>query len=66
MSYRPKPGAKERRAPGTDARGNQRVYIDIPGDLVRKLNVLAAMRSVSKRALIADLVRREVDAAGVI
>jgi hypothetical protein len=42
------------------------VYIDIPGDLVRKLNVLAAMRSVSKRALIADLVRREVDAAGVI
>ena len=46
--------------PTTDAKGNLRVYIDLPTDVVRRFNVLAAMRGVPKRTLLAEIVRLAV------
>lgn len=47
-------------APPPDSKGNIRVYIDLPGDVARKFNVLAAMRGVPKRLLLAEIVRTAV------
>ena len=38
-----------------DAKGNRRLYADVPAPLITRLNVLAAMKGVTKRALIASL-----------
>ncbi len=38
-----------------DSKGNRRIYADIPDALVKKFNVLAAMRGVTKRSLITAL-----------
>ncbi len=46
-----------------DSRGNVRVYIDLPSALVRKFNVLAAMRGLSKRGLLAQIVEQAVNDA---
>lgn len=61
----PKPTPKNARLippdpPSADSHGNIRVYIDLPSDLVRKFNVLAAMRGIPKRILLAEMVRDAV------
>ena len=45
-----------------DSRGTQRVYIDLPKDSVQRFNVLAAMRSMPKRALLAQIVEEALKA----
>lgn len=45
--------------------GTQRVYVDLPTELVRKFNVLAAMRSQPKRALLAQIVEEAVTSAKI-
>lgn len=52
-------------ARSTDSKGNVRVYIDLPPELVRRFNVLAAMRSVAKRVLLAQIVEEALTAAKV-
>lgn len=47
----------------TDSRGTQRVYVDLPADLVRRFNVLAATRGMPKRGLLAQIVEDAVKAA---
>lgn len=56
----PAPPAK---ATPTDSRGNVRVYIDLPSDLVRRFNVMAASRDQPRRALLAEIVRDALAAA---
>lgn len=38
-----------------DSKGNRRIYVDMPATLVTRLNVQAAMRSIPKRVLMAQL-----------
>lgn len=40
-----------------DSRGYVRVYIDLPPDIVRRFNIMAATRGQPKRVLLAELVR---------
>lgn len=40
-----------------DSRGYTRVYIDLPPDIVRRFNIMAATRGQPKRTLLAELVR---------
>ncbi|RTL17983.1 MAG: hypothetical protein EKK55_21905 [Rhodocyclaceae bacterium] len=49
----------------TTSKGTKRVYIDLPVDLARRFNILAATRSVGKRALLAQIVEKELKEAGV-
>jgi hypothetical protein len=60
MSTKPKPKAPAPAPAPVDSRGNVRVYIDLPPDVARKFNVLAAMRGVAKRVLLAEIVRDAV------
>lgn len=46
--------------PPTDAKGNVRVYVDLPAELARKFNVLAASRGIPKRILLAEVVKAAV------
>lgn len=50
-------------APAADSKGNRRVYVDLPAPLITRMNVLAAMRSVTKRALIASLLTDAINRA---
>lgn len=63
-----KTARKPREAPDTvreviDARGNVRVYTDIPPRVAKEFAILAIRRGVSKRALMADLIMRAVTGA---
>lgn len=49
----------------TDSRGTMRVYVDLPKESVRRFNVLAAMRGMPKRALLAQIVEEAVKAANI-
>lgn len=55
--------------PVGDSKGNRRIYVDLPGPLVTRFNVLAAMKSVTKRALITalltDAINRATTEAGI-
>lgn len=52
-----------RAATSTTSSGTQRVYVDLPADSVRRFNVLAAMRSMPKRALLTQIVEEALKAA---
>lgn len=43
-----------------DARGNVRVYGDVPVHVARELKILAIRRGVSKQALMAELIMNAV------
>lgn len=60
MNPKSKPATPPRGPPLTDSRGSVRVYIDLPADVVRQFNILAATRGVPKRTLLADIVRAAV------
>ncbi len=49
--------------PMVDSKGNRRVYVDLPASLITRMNVLAAMRSVTKRALITSLLTDAINRA---
>jgi len=46
-----------------DSKGNRRIYVDLPAPLITRMNVLAAMRSVTKRALITMLLTDAINRA---
>ena len=48
------------KTPVKDSAGNVRVYIDLPAELVHKLNVLAALKNKAKRKLLAEIVSAAV------
>lgn len=43
-----------------DARGNVRVYGDVPVHVARELKILAIRRGISKQALMAELIMKAV------
>lgn len=51
--------------PATTTRGTTRVYVDLPAESVRRFNVLAAMRAVPKRLLLAQIVEDALKEANV-
>lgn len=57
--------APARASAPTDSKGNKRVYIDLPANSARRFNVLAAMRGVPKRELLAQIVEEALKAANV-
>lgn len=52
-----------KRADATDSRGMKRVYVDLPAASVQRFNVLAAMRNMPKRMLLASIVEEALKAA---
>lgn len=46
-----------------DSKGNRRIYVDLPTPLITKMNVLAAMKGVTKRAIITMLLTDAVNRA---
>lgn len=50
-------------AQAVDSKGNRRIYVDLPAPLITRMNVLAAMRSVTKRALVTTLLTEAVNRA---
>lgn len=52
-----------------DSKGNRRIYVDLPAQLITRLNVLAAMKNVTKRGLVtqllSDAINRETQGAKV-
>lgn len=50
-------------APMVDSKGNRRIYVDLPASLITRMNVLAAMRGLQKRVLIATLLTDAINRA---
>ena len=50
-------------APAVDSKGNRRIYVDLPTPLITRMNVLAAMRGLQKRVLIATLLTDAINRA---
>lgn len=50
-------------APAVDSKGNRRIYVDLPAPLITRMNVLAAMRGMQKRVLIATLLTDAINRA---
>ena len=50
-------------APAVDSKGNRRIYVDLPTPLITRMNVLAAMRGMQKRVLIATLLTDAINRA---
>lgn len=51
--------------PPIDSKGLVRIYVDIPAEMARRFNILAATRGVPKRALMTDIVGAALAAAKV-
>ena len=65
MNKRTTPAKRTPTSATRTSSGTQRVYVDLPTELVRKFNVLAAMRSQPKRALLAQIVEEAVTSAKI-
>lgn len=46
-----------------DSKGNRRIYVDLPASLIVRFNVLAAMKGVTKRALLTTLLSDAISRA---
>ena len=49
----------------TTSKGTQRVYVDLPADLVRRFNILAATRALPKRTLLSQIVEAALKEASL-